>query len=356
MALGQARGRAARRRRLRRRIERLPRIHLGNFPTPLEPLPRLSARLGGPKLFVKRDDLTGLAFGGNKTRTLEYVLGEILLDRPEVLVTGAGAQSNWSRQSAAAAARLGIPIVLVLRGSDSAAQIQGNLLLDLWLGADVRFVPEPDVTLVVAEQIDLVVAELRASGRKAVKIDPWAPAAAVGYVQMAIELQQQCDALGVEPTRIWSAAAGPTQSGLILGAKELGWSVDVTGIAPIRWSGASMEARTADAANRAAAVLGVGSRVDESDVKSLDQYIGPGYAVPSGPGLAAMRLVARTEGLLLDPVYTGKAMAALIDHVEQGRLTRDDTVVFVHTGGLPATFAYGDAIVEMANGPEELVT
>lgn len=334
---------------LRAALERQPRVRLGTFPTPLESLPRLGAALGGPQVLVKRDDLTGLAFGGNKTRTLEYVLGDLLLQRPEVLVTGANIQSNWSRQAAAAAAKLGIPIVLVLRNTEM-PEIQGNVLLDLWLGAEVRFVSEPDVTFVVSEQLDLVVEDLRRKGRRAFKIDPWSASAAIGYVAMAAELKEQCDTAGIRPTRIWTAAAGPTQSGLILGAKALGWPVAITGIAPIRWAGASMESRTAESANLAAGRLGLDASVAIDEVHSDDSYIEPGYGRPSARGLAAMRTVARLEGLLLDPVYTGKAMAALIDHVERGLLTDQDTVIFLHTGGLPALFAYRDSILEMATG------
>jgi 1-aminocyclopropane-1-carboxylate deaminase/D-cysteine desulfhydrase-like pyridoxal-dependent ACC family enzyme len=336
---------------LREAIARQPRVRLGSFPTPLEPLPRLTAALGGPQLFVKRDDLTGLAFGGNKTRTLEFVLGDLLLHDPEVLVTGANIQSNWSRQAAAAAAKLGIPIVLVLRNTEM-QEIQGNVLLDLWLGADVRFVSEPDVTFVVSQELDRVVDELRAEGRRAFKIDPWSPSAAVGYVAMVAELQEQCEALGIQPSRIWTAAAGPTQSGVLLGTKALGWPLRVTGIAPIRWAGATMESRTAESANLAARVLGLDLRITDDEVESTDAYIGPGYGRPSDAGLAAMRRLARTEGLLLDPVYTGKAMAALIDHIERGLITELDTVVFLHTGGLPAVFAYRDSILAMATGSE----
>lgn len=224
------------------RIDGQPRVRLGHFPTPLEELPRLSEALGGPRILVKRDDLTGLAFGGNKTRTLEYVLGDLLIRQPEVLVTGANIQSNWSRQ----------------------------------------------------------------------------------------------------------AAAGPTQSGLVLGAKAVGWDVAVKGIAPITWAGPSMAARTAESANLAAGILGLRLSVSETEIDTDDRFIGPGYARPSAAGLDAMRIVARREGLLLDPVYTGKAMAALIAAVQQGQLTSKDTVVFLHTGGLPAVFAYRDAILDMA--------
>jgi 1-aminocyclopropane-1-carboxylate deaminase/D-cysteine desulfhydrase-like pyridoxal-dependent ACC family enzyme len=340
--------RAQKRAQVREILARQPRVKLAALPTPLEPLPRLSAALGGPTLYVKRDDLTGLAFGGNKTRQLEYVMGDILRQNPEVLVTGANIQSNWSRQAAAAAARLGIPIVLVLRNNDM-QEIQGNVLLDLWLGADVRFVDEPDMTLIF-KHIDAVVTELRAQGKRAFKLDAWSPATAIAYVDMMVELDEQCERMALEPSWLWLAAAGPTQAGIVLGARLLDWNLRIMGIAPLRWSDRTMEELSAAIANQAAAQLGVDTRVAPAEICNLADYIGAGYAIPSPEGLAAMRLAARTDALLLDPVYTGKALAGLIDHVRKGALTKEDTVVFLHTGGLPANFAFRDAIEAMSRG------
>ena len=337
--------------RARRRADLLatlgaqPRIALGSFPTPLQPLPNLSRELGGPSIYVKRDDLTGLAFGGNKTRSLEYVLGEVMQGAPEVLVTGGNIQSNWCRQATAAAAKIGVEIVLVLRNSDM-KEIQGNVLLDVLLGAEVRFVDEPDMTTVVFQRVDEVVAELRARGRRAVKLDSWGDSVALGYVQLMAELDSQCEELGHESVRLWSAAAGATQSGALLGARMLDWPVRVTGVAPIQWTNGSMEELTAECANNAARLLGSEVRIAPGEVESLCDYIGPGYGLPSPAGLDAMRRVARSDGLLLDPVYTGKAMAALIEHIESGQVGPSETVVFVHTGGLPALFAFGPAITE----------
>ena len=331
---------------VRERLARLPRVNLAALPTPLEPLPRLTAELGGPRLFIKRDDLTGLAFGGNKTRILEYVLGDLLRQDPEVLVTGANIQSNWCRQATAAAVKLGIPIVLVLRNSDM-QEIQGNVLLDVWMGAQVRFVNEPDMTL-MPRHLEATVDELRAQGKRAVMIDSWAATAPLGYVAMALELDEQCEAMGVEPTQLWLAATGPTHSGLLLGARLLDWSCQVTGVTPIEWTNASIEELVSSTANAAAELLDLDQRFTPTDVHTLHDFVGPGYAIPSAEGLAAMRLAARTDAILLDPVYTGKAMAALIDHVRKGRLTAADTVIFLHTGGLPATFAYRDAILAIA--------
>lgn len=320
----------------------LPRVKLAALPTPLEPLPRLTAALNGPTLYVKRDDLTGLAFGGNKTRQLEFVVADALRQNPEVFVTGANIQSNWSRQATAAAVKMGVPIVLMLRNTDM-QEIQGNVLLDIWMGADVHFVNEPDMTRMEGH-IDDMVAELRAQGKRAVKLDSWSPLTVVAYANMMMELQAQCSALNISPTRLWLAAAGPTQSGIVLGARLLDWAVRVTGVAPLRWTNGSMPEIMSRDANRAAELLGLDVRIAPDEIENLDSYIGAGYAIPSPEGLDAMRLAARTDALLLDPVYTGKAMAGLIDHVKRGELTRDDTVIFLHTGGLPANFAYRDAI------------
>ncbi len=321
-----------------------PRVPLALLPTPLEHLPRLSAALGGPDIWVKRDDLTGLAFGGNKTRQLEYVFADLLARRPDVLVTGANIQSNWSRQCAAAAARLGIPLVLVLRDTDS-QEITGNVLLDHWLGADVRLVDEPDMTALIRVHLDRVVAELQAQGRHAIKIDPWGANVALGYVGAMAELDEQCEAAGITPTRLWLAAAGPTHSGMELGARLLGWEARVTGIAPIAWSDAPLPELVADAANRSAALLGIGGRFAPEDIDNRGDFVAPGYGRSSPASLEALRLAARTDALLLDPVYTAKAMAGLIHAVRTGELTRADTVVFLHTGGLPAVFAWRDDIL-----------
>lgn len=339
---------ADRRANIRKTLASFPRVPLAHLPTPLELLPRLTSALGGPKLFLKRDDLTGLAFGGNKTRQLEFVMADALKNNPEVLVTGANIQSNWSRQATAAAVKMGIPIVLVLRNTDM-QEIQGNVLLDYWMGAEVHFVDEPDMTR-MQEHIDDMVSELRGQGKRAFKLDSWSPLTAVAYVNMMVELHEQCELLGIEPTRLWLAAAGPTQSGIVLGARMLGWDTKITGVAPLQWTNGSMREITAGIANEAAELIGADLRITPEEIENLDAYVGPGYAIPSPAGLAAMRLAARTDALLLDPVYTGKAMAGLIDNVRSGHVTADDTVIFVHTGGLPANFAYHQALQQMSKG------
>jgi 1-aminocyclopropane-1-carboxylate deaminase/D-cysteine desulfhydrase-like pyridoxal-dependent ACC family enzyme len=233
--------------------------------------------------------------------------------------------------------------VLVLRNTDM-QDIQGNVLLDLWLGADVRYVDEPDMTRMPAHRA-AVMAELLAQGKRAVHLDPRSAWNALGYLAMAAELDEQCEARGVEPTHLWLAAAGPTYSGLLLGARLLGWTCQIVGIAPLEWTDTTVEERIADTANEAARLLGLEAPIAASDVCIRHGYVGAGYAMPTRDGLAAMRLAAREDAILLDPIYTGKAMAALIDQARLGRLSRDDTVIFVHTGGAPASFAYRDAIL-----------
>lgn len=331
---------------IQQKLERLPRVQLAHLPTPLEPLPRLTAALGGPQLLVKRDDLTGLAFGGNKTRQLEFVMAEALRDKPEMFVTGANIQSNWSRQATAAAVKLGIPIVLVLRNTDM-QEIQGNALLDVWMGAEVHFVNEPDMTR-MKQHIDDRVNQLRAQGKRAFKLDSWSPLTAIAYVNMMAELYAQCQSMYIQPTRLWLAAAGPTQAGIELGKRMLNWNIHITGIAPLQWTDATMQEHTARLANQAAEILQSDVRIAPDEIDNRAAYIGAGYALPTRASLEAMRLAARTDALLLDPVYTSKALAGLIDATHKGELTREDVVIFLHTGGLPANFAYRDAIEQLS--------
>jgi 1-aminocyclopropane-1-carboxylate deaminase/D-cysteine desulfhydrase-like pyridoxal-dependent ACC family enzyme len=287
--------------------------------------------------------MTGLAFGGNKTRQLEYVLGELVRDKPDVFVTGANIQSNWCRQATAAAAKLGIPIVLILRNADM-KEIQGNALLDLWMGADLRFVNEPDMTR-MGKHRAAIIEEFAARGKHAVNIDPRAPQNAFGYLAMAVELDEQLEQLDITPSHLWLAAAGPTYSGLLIAARLLGWNCRIVGVAPLTWSDMSVQERIAQNANNAAALLGLDLHFSPQEISILCDYIGAGYAIPTPEGLDAMRLAARTDAILLDPVYTGKAMAGLVDYNRRGLLTDKDTVIFVHTGGAPASFAYRDDIL-----------
>ncbi len=334
---------------LEARLAELPRARLAQLPTPLEPLRRLSQALGGPEIWVKRDDLTGLCFGGNKTRQLDYVFGEILAGGYDTVVGGAYTQSNWCRQMTAAARKLGLEIALVLLHGEKGPVLQGNFLLDRLMGAAIRVVDLPSLELLQPE-LEAEAAALRAAGRRPFIVAPLTLAShtlgALGYVQAALELDAQCEAAGIAPEALVLSGANMTPAGLILGLKALGRNTRVISIAPIRWQ-ADRATDIARIATATGARLGLDLTVAPAEVESHDDYIGLRYGVVTDGCREALQLVARTEGLILDPVYSGKAMAGLIDQIRQGRFTRDQVVVFLHTGGLPALFAYaGDLGLE----------
>jgi 1-aminocyclopropane-1-carboxylate deaminase/D-cysteine desulfhydrase-like pyridoxal-dependent ACC family enzyme len=330
---------------VRRCAARLPRIPLAHLPTPLEEAPRMRQRLGGPRLFLKRDDCTGVLFGGNKTRHNEFLLADAKEKGCDQLVWGAGVQSNNCRQTAAACARLGLDCHLVLTRAAHNDDIQGNLLLDYLMGASVEIVDTPmgpqldDLLLARAEAF-------RASGRKPYVWDRvmGRPIAAVSYVLCLAEIVEQMRALNRVPTAIYCSAAGATGAGLALGKAVLGLSCPVRLICPIRWPW-NVNEDLAGIANDTAKLMGLPHRLDPNDVEINQDYIGPGYGHVTLAGWDALDLLARTEGILLDPVYTAKAMAGLVDDIRKRRLTSDDVVVFIHTGGMPAVFAYRDELL-----------
>ncbi|HVA50836.1 MAG TPA: D-cysteine desulfhydrase family protein [Pirellulales bacterium] len=335
---------------LRRAIDRVPRVSLAHLPTPLEPLPRFSAALGGPTVWIKRDDCTGLAFGGNKARHNEFLLAHALEQGAEMLVWGAGVQSNNCRQTAAACAKLGLECHLLLGGPPD-APVQGNLLLDYLLGATVEMVDLP-LGPELYERLAARANELRAQGKR---VYSWEnevvkPRAALSYALGFAEIMEQCHEHRLSPSAVYVASAGSTASGLLLGKALLGSDVAVRVVAPIRWPW-HHPTDLAKTANQAAELIGLidaaarPSWVEPDDVDTTLAYIGPGYGLPSPEGMAAFELLATTEGILLDPVYTSKALAALIDDVRHGRLPADRPVVFLHTGGTPALFAYADELM-----------
>ncbi len=332
---------------LRRRIDLLPRVTLGHLPTPLEELKRFSHAIGGQRVFMKRDDCTGLAFGGNKTRHNEFILGDALEKGAGMFVWGAGVQSNNCRQTAAACARHGLACHLVLSRHNHHDEVQGNLLLDHVLGATVEIVDAP-----VGPELDAVLSEkaeqFRAQGRKVYSWDRKVvkPLAAVSYVLCMVELVEQLAAQAIEPDAIYVCSAGSTGAGLALAKEALGLNCPLHNILPLRWPW-DEQADIARIANETAELLGLHQRLDADQINANGDYIGPGYGIPTKAGTEAIVLVARTEGVLLDPTYTGKAMAAMIDHVRKGSHARDQVIVFVHTGGTPALFAYRDELVEM---------
>ena len=322
----------------------LPRVRLANLPTPLEELPRFSAALGGPRIFIKRDDLTGLALGGNKARKLEFLMADALAKGADVVITCGGGQSNHARQTAAAAAKLGLKCVLLLSGSPD-QPVQGNLLLDRLLGAETRFV-KVEGLFGFDEAGAALVTELRSQGHNPYFI-PVGGSTTIGasaYVAAVGEIAQQLRHMGQKVSRLYiaSGSAG-TQAGTVLGAVYYQTGTEVIGVS-VSSPREALEASVLDLANRTAAELGLGCEVTPAQVRVDDGYIGPGYARLTPQGAEAIRLLAQTEGIILDPVYTGKAMACLIDHVRRGVIGPDEAVLFLHTGGAAGLFAFAEEL------------
>ena len=340
-----------RERQLEAALAKLPRVPLVSVrPTPLEALDRLSAELGGPKIYVKRDDLTGLAFGGNKTRMLEFSLADAQAKGAEVVVTGAAVQSNYCRQMAAACARVGLELHLVLRPHreiDKTA-VQGNHFLQRLFGAKVTLMPDYEMAPHRAA-IQATVDRLQAEGRNVYwpRRDDTVDLDAIAYAESALETVRQCRELGIYPEYLYSAALDTTQAGLVLGCAYTRSPIQVRVYCPFGPSDGCDDrvASMVRIANQAAGRLGLEVTFSERDFANDNSWVGERYGVPSAEGLAAIHLLAQREGLLLDPVYTSKAMAALIADIRSGRLDRDVPVLFLHTGGTPALFAYADEVM-----------
>lgn len=329
--------------RIRQALEPFPKIVLGHLPTPLEHLPNLTRHLGGPDLFVKRDDCTGLATGGNKTRKLEYVMAEAMAQGATAVVTNGAVQSNHARQTAAAAARLGLRCELVfehrLTSPDEDYLHSGNVLLDELFGAGISSCAKGSD---MNAEMEAVAANLRRGGEKPFVIAGGAstPTGALGYVECAAEILEQSSALGIEPGRVVHATGSAgTQAGLVTGLKWSGCDVPVLGVG-VNAPREVQEQRVFDLALNTAARLGDRDVVSRADVVADCRYIGESYGVPTQGMIDAVRLLAELEGLLFDPVYSGKALAGLIDMIRRGCFAEKTPIVFVHTGGAAALFAY----------------
>jgi D-cysteine desulfhydrase family pyridoxal phosphate-dependent enzyme len=329
------------------------RVPLATLPTPLTVADRLREALGGParcaKILIKRDDLTGLALGGNKARKLEFLIADALAQSATVVITTGAAQSNHARMTAAAARAAGLRVELVLTADGASPPLQGNLLLDRLFGATIHYVPMPaDPKLATSDEEEAKVAEvvatLRARGERPylIPVGGSSPVGVLGYLSGTGELMAQLEERGERPARLYFASGSRgTQAGLTLGAKLHRAPYEVYGVAVSGGESWKRE-RALRIANEAAALAGVETRVAEQDLFTDQNFIGEGYGIPTPQCLEAIRLVAETEGILLDPVYTGKAMACLIHHARRKQLDPASTVVFLHTGGVPALFAHAN--------------
>jgi L-cysteate sulfo-lyase len=335
-------------------LSALPRARLAHLPTPLEECLKFQEALFGPKIWIKRDDCTGLAFGGNKVRQHEYILGDALNRGVDVVIQGAASQSNQSRQLAAAAAKLGLDCVLMPRMDSRFRDVQGNALISRLFGT--RIVPVPaDASLKKAKQ--QMADDLRREGRTPMILGMGSERAltlaAVAYVGAYLELAAQFEARNQPlPTHIYATSQVSTQAGLQAAIALLGHGIVVKGINPMDQRNEAYEtpAEIAGKSNAAAALLGFDLTLQEKDIQNSIDWVGPDYGLMSAEGRNAAELLARTEGILVDPVYSGKGLAGLVGDIAQGSLTSEDRVVFLHTGGLPAIFSYADEILRESSG------
>jgi D-cysteine desulfhydrase family pyridoxal phosphate-dependent enzyme len=305
-----------------------PRVELADLPTPLQAVPRLSDQLG-PELWMKRDDQTGLATGGNKARKLEFLVGEAVALEADTLVTQGSSQSNHCRQTAAAAARMGLGCLLSVRGSEPSTPAEANLLLDQLLGAQIRFENPP---------LEDLGSELVADGRRPYLIPTGGSnsVGVMGYVAAMDELADQMRSSGARfDTMVLATGSGGTQAGLAVGARSVGWSGRIVGISVSRPGPAARDA-IADLSNVTSERLGLPADYGSDDFEVHDEFLGGGYGVMSDLEASAIRTVASTEGILLDPVYTGRAFGGLMRLIESGEIGRDERILFWHTGGTPA--------------------
>jgi len=315
----------------------LPRERIAHLPTPVEPLPRLSQALGGPSLWVKRDDQTGLAFGGNKTRKLEFLIAEARAHGAKTLLTRGALQSNHCRQTAAAAARFGFECTLILTGHRPEG-FTANLLLDHLLGAELVFAGDEDPEQVLKQAFDRAQEE----GRRPYLI-PYGGSSPTGASAYVAALEELLTEEAPFHRIVFATSSGGTQAGMIVGAQALGLPTRIYGISVDKHAD-DLRPAVAELAHEIADLLGIDLALDSSDVLVDDRYLGGGYGVMGDPEVQAIRLFARHEGLLLDPVYTGRAAAGLIDLIHGGEIEPEERILFWHTGGTPGLFAYADQL------------
>ena len=329
---------------IRAHIAKLPRVGLIERPTPITEAPNLARVLnqgkpGGPRIFVKRDDLTSLGLGGNKLRNLEFRLARTLADNPDTVIVGLDLQSNSARQTVAACNKLGLKAILVLEGRKPNV-IQGNLLMDYLLGADVHFAASREEQ---RQMLDGLASQIRkAGGRPHILNDNpmFDIASAAAYLEATLEVLEQLNEHGLAPTCFYMSSSGKGQAGIVLAQRLTGLGFRMHGVTAT--SEFHLPSRTAGIANETAKALGLDLVVTEEEIVNFDGFVGEGYGIPSAAGVEAVKLFARTEGVILDPIYTGKAAAGMIAHVREGRFGPDDVLVFVHTGGTPANFTWAD--------------
>lgn len=324
-------------------LARFPRIHLAHLPTPLERLDRLSRELGGPEIWIKRDDCTGLSTGGNKTRKLEFLMAEAEAEGADMVVTQGATQSNHARQTAAFAAKLGMDCHILLEdrtgSKDPNYNHNGNVFLDYLHGSTAE---KRGPGLDMNAEMETVADALRRDGRKVYTIPGGGSNAtgALGYVNCALELVHQANERGLRIDHLVHATGSAgTQAGLVVGLKAMNADVPLLGIG-VRAPKPKQEENVFKLARATAEKLGCPGIVARQDVVANTDYVGEGYGIPTSGTIEAIEMFAQLEGILLDPVYSGKGADGLIDLIRRGRFSKDEKIVFLHTGGSVALFGY----------------
>ncbi|MDX1436342.1 MAG: D-cysteine desulfhydrase family protein [Anaerolineales bacterium] len=326
----------------------LPKISLAYLPTPVEPLDKLSAFLAGPRLFSKRDDMTGLAFGGNKTRKLEYLLADALESGAGTLITAGAVQSNHCRQTAAAAAKAGLKCILVLAGEPLGAP-SGNVLLDLLLGAELVWAGSRDRDKALKETFEAA----EEAGARPYLI-PYGGSSALGAAAYAFAVAELLEQAPAPDWIVFPTSSGGTQAGLVAGVRLLAAGTQILGIS-VDEPAITIQNRVAGLASEICSLVGDSQDFDPQSILVNDKFIGAGYGIAGPLEREAIELFARLEGILVDPVYTGRAAAGLFGLVRGGFFSSSDDILFWHTGGTPALFAeayqelYNEAQVDPAN-------
>ncbi|SDR56838.1 D-cysteine desulfhydrase [Rhizobiales bacterium GAS113] len=330
---------------IRERIARIPRVKLALTPTPLQEAPNLAKALGGPRIFIKRDDLTGVAFGGNKLRNLEFRLARTLAETPDTVIVGLDLQSNSARQTVGACNKLGLKTILVLQG-ERPTIVQGNLLVDYLLGAEVHFVP---TAAAQRQMLDELAAFCRAQGRRPHILNDnpmFDVASALAYIEAALEILDDLGARHLSASALYMSSSGKGQAGIVLAQRLTNAGFAMQGVTAT--DEFDVPPRTAAIANETAKALGLDLCIEPREILNDPGFVGQGYGIPSPESVEAVRLFARLEGIVLDPIYTGKAAAGMIAHIRQGRYRDGDVLVFVHTGGAPAVFTWNELFLPAA--------
>ena len=337
---------------LKTKIQKFPKQDLIHLPTPFKKLENLSEEMGGPNIYIKRDDMTGLAFGGNKSRKLEFIMQDVMDKNADVIITWAGLQSNWCLQTAAAARKFGItPILILFNVYDLPEEFDGNLLLDLILSADIKIKEMGKGNILHMEDVDEILEDtakevirggqtpyIAPIGGSAAGGSMGDPLGAISYVNAYVEMVEQAEEMDMDVDYVLHASgSGGTQAGLAVGAKALSDKAKILGVSVADEKNTYTD-YVLDIASDTQTALDLDLEIEKKNIIVFDEYLGEGYGEMNKEVAEAIQLMSMKEGIFLDPVYTGKAMVALMDLVKKGYFEKEDNVVFFHTGGTAALF------------------